>query len=822
MAVDITINETIDLVDITVNPNIIEVNVTRTSGGGGGTQTFAQTLALGRNTGGTNPLINNADAIELENGSSLKKGTYDFGGDGGTSRICSVGYEDNWQSGIRHVFDNNGFIRHSTNCFDVVPDSSFDVTLRFKVDSLWTLDDGTTYKCLDASTGAAVWEQVLNFPNLGQVLEQGDRVYKEISGDYTLLPTDNKEWLLYVPSTGTITLDDSTDTFLEHSSIPIKIQCDCVFEAVSTDVRSNLGVDIETPITTANLYRGDNIEFKKLASGIWFLQVDRSPKKTSDLTNDGADGINPFITALDIPPASNGLPTGGTAGQILTKVDATDYNATWQENYADWTSVVKHTVKNDGTALITKGTAVYVTGSNGTNMLVGKASNATEATSSKTMGLMQSNITTTGGTQTGFVITEGLLEGLNTATATAGDPVWLGVNGALIYGLANKPYAPAHLVFIGIVTKVSSGNGEIFVKVQNGFELKEIHDVDLITNAPTNNQLLSFDSATSLWKNKSVTTADIADSLNKRYVTDAQQTVIGNTSGTNSGDNAVNSLYSGLAASKEDTSNKQTDLTASATKFPTVNAVNTGLALKQNTSTLLADTLDTGILRNNYFWFLPSGVTAGGSYGFGYSERISSTAFILLLNGVITRGMLSFNTTATAGTIASMRQNNDLQLQGYECKFTRKIQFNSNVSGQRFFCGISKGNQFAIATNVEPNTLTDIVGVCQLSTSTNMHIVYNDASGTATTSDLGSSYPCNDSQYNYYITIEQTTTSYIITVERVTVATGASISTSVTTSTNIPNYATGVIQLFTFITNNATAAVASYLDGGGIGSFKNQ
>jgi hypothetical protein len=219
---------------------------------------------------------------------------------------------------------------------------------------------------------------------------------------------------------------------------------------------------------------------------------------------------------------------------------------------------------------------------------------------------------------------------------------------------------------------------------------------------------------------------------------------------------------------------------------------------------------------------LPSGVTLGGAYGFGYSERISSTAFVLLLNGVITRGMLSFNTTATAGTIASMRQNNDLQLQGYECKFTRKIQFNSNVSGQRFFCGISKGNQFSIATNVEPNTLTDIVGVCQLSTSTNMHIVYNDASGTATTSDLGSSYPCNDSQYNYYISVEQTTTSYIITVERVTIATGASISTSVTTSTNIPNYATGVIQLFTFITNNATAAVASYLDGGGIGSFKNQ
>ena len=225
-------------------------------------------------------------------------------------------------------------------------------------------------------------------------------------------------------------------------------------------------------------------------------------------------GVAQILNKPTIP--AGGLPAGGTTGQILTKVDATDYNATWQENYADWTSVVKHTVKNNGlSGTITKGTAVYVTGSNGTNMLVGRASNASEATSSKTMGLMQSDITTTGGNQTGFVITEGLLEGLNTAGQTAGDPVWLGVNGALIYGLANKPYAPAHLVFIGIVTKVSAGNGEIFVKVQNGFELKEIHDVDLITTTPINGHLLGFDGT--LWVNKT-----IASWLGYTPVTDAR------------------------------------------------------------------------------------------------------------------------------------------------------------------------------------------------------------------------------------------------------------------------------------------------------------
>lgn len=39
--------------------------------------------------------------------------------------------------------------------------------------------------------------------------------------------------------------------------------------------------------------------------------------------------------------------------------------------------------------------------------------------------------------------------------------------------------------------------------------------------------------------NVTLTTGDIADSTNKRYVTDAQQTVLGNTSGTNTGDQLV-------------------------------------------------------------------------------------------------------------------------------------------------------------------------------------------------------------------------------------------------------------------------------------------
>ena len=153
-----------------------------------------------------------------------------------------------------------------------------------------------------------------------------------------------------------------------------------------------------------------------------------------------------------------------------------------------YVSTIKHLVKSDYNGTINKGQAVYVTGStgnNGTNMLINRASNNIEMTSSKTMGLLETSLNKN---DIGYVVTEGLLSGLNTNSANPGDPVWLGVDGDLIYGLVNKPVAPAHLVFIGIVTRKNQNNGEIFVKVQNGFEVEEIHNI-VLTNKSTGDML---------------------------------------------------------------------------------------------------------------------------------------------------------------------------------------------------------------------------------------------------------------------------------------------------------------------------------------------
>jgi hypothetical protein len=212
--------------------------------------------------------------IFFDNGSALREGTYDFGANGGISRICSVDYEDMWQAGIRHVFDNNGLIRHSTNCFDVVPDSSFDNTLRFKVDSLWTLDNGTTYKCTDASTGAAVWEIYHNFiPNLTQVLTVGDKEFQQIDGDRDFELADRLKYSLIVGGM-TMTLDDDLDLFPNNSLIQFFVANDTIPATATLNITAGTGCYyLSENITTLTLNVGDFCELKKGSGSGWILNV---------------------------------------------------------------------------------------------------------------------------------------------------------------------------------------------------------------------------------------------------------------------------------------------------------------------------------------------------------------------------------------------------------------------------------------------------------------------------------------------------------------------------------------------------------------------
>jgi hypothetical protein len=64
------------------------------------------------------------------------------------------------------------------------------------------------------------------------------------------------------------------------------------------------------------------------------------------------------------------------------------------------------------------------------------------------------------------------------------------------------------------------------------------------------------------------------------------------------------------------------------------------------------------------------------------------------------------------------------------------------VTGARFFAGMA-GTASAL-TNAEPTALTNCIGVAQIAADTNMRLIWNDGSGTASSIDLGANFPMTD------------------------------------------------------------------------------
>ena len=146
-----------------------------------------------------------------------------------------------------------------------------------------------------------------------------------------------------------------------------------------------------------------------------------------------------------------------------------------------------------GTTLV-NGSVVRVTGASGSKITIDLADNTTEAASSATFAVCTQTISNN---STGKITTSGLVRDLNTSAFTEGVAIWLGTNGQFT---ATKPVAPNHLVHIGWVVRSHATQGMILVKVSNGWEISELHDV-LITNV-ANGQLLQWNNTTKVWENK--------------------------------------------------------------------------------------------------------------------------------------------------------------------------------------------------------------------------------------------------------------------------------------------------------------------------------
>ena len=144
--------------------------------------------------------------------------------------------------------------------------------------------------------------------------------------------------------------------------------------------------------------------------------------------------------------------------------------------------------------------AVKVSGATGGRLSIGLAQANTDLNSADTIGLVCETIATN---QEGFILTVGQLLDINTTGSLQGE-TW--ADGDVLYlspttagRLTNiKPTgATGHIVVIGYVEYAHANNGAIYVKIMNGWELDELHNV-YITN-PTGGAGLEYQASTQLW-----------------------------------------------------------------------------------------------------------------------------------------------------------------------------------------------------------------------------------------------------------------------------------------------------------------------------------
>lgn len=154
-------------------------------------------------------------------------------------------------------------------------------------------------------------------------------------------------------------------------------------------------------------------------------------------------------------------------------------------------------------ATLSKGTVVYVSGAQGQRPSLSKASASTESTSSKTFGVVAEAIANE---QEGFVATFGLVRNINTSGFAEGAALWLSASAGLI--TTTMPTPPNHGVFIGYCIRQHATSGQIFIKIQNGYEIQELHNVSI--SSLQDGDILSYNSSSGLWENEQPAQAPVS------------------------------------------------------------------------------------------------------------------------------------------------------------------------------------------------------------------------------------------------------------------------------------------------------------------------
>jgi len=242
---------------------------------------------------------------------------------------------------------------------------------------------------------------------------------------------------------------------------------------------------------------------------------------------------------LNAVSASYALTASYWSGSIINAVSAsyalTASNAL-TSSYAYNASNIIVYVKNQSGYPILKGMVIRITGSNNSSDIprVITASYENDNNSANTLGIANENISN--GSE-GYVITEGILLGIDTNNYTSGQLIYLGPTGSIT---GSAPIAPLHAVRLGEVVRHQSNNGSIYVRIDNGYELGELHDVKDTTTTSSFGDLLI--KSGSVWINSKSLTGSytITGSLQATSFTGS---LLGTSSWASSSSQAISSSF---------------------------------------------------------------------------------------------------------------------------------------------------------------------------------------------------------------------------------------------------------------------------------------
>lgn len=143
-------------------------------------------------------------------------------------------------------------------------------------------------------------------------------------------------------------------------------------------------------------------------------------------------------------------------------------------------------------------------GAQGQRLAVVLAQGNNENNSTEVLGIVTETILVN---QEGFVTNFGEVKQINTTGSLQGE-TW--VDGDVVYLSATtpgqltniRPIAPNHAVIVGYVTYAHANNGKIYVSVDTGYELGELHNV--YAPSPANNASIWWNSSTSRYENNTI------------------------------------------------------------------------------------------------------------------------------------------------------------------------------------------------------------------------------------------------------------------------------------------------------------------------------